>query len=206
MLKSRYELIDSIDLLEQIRDSDDNEAYKEFVQRFLPIVKDQCLIKCKLRKLDKDIGLQIAHDTFEKVRKSKSFKKEKLIGSDSKSKITGWLFRISSNLFYDFHNSQKCNNQVYDFYIDELFSKASEINVNSLAEKRDLSIKILQKLNPKEREVVLTDIEYKRSHKYLPEDANESLANRIGVKKDTVRKIRERAILKLYKAIDEIHK
>ena len=206
MLKSKYEQIDSIELLELIRDSDDNEAYKEFVQRFLPIVKDQCLTKCKLRKLDKSIGMQIAHDTLEKTRKSKSFKKEKLNGSDSKSKITGWLFRISSNLFYDYHNSQKCNDQVYDFYIDELFSKAREINVNSLAEKRDLSIKILQKLNPKEREVVLTDIEYKRSQKYLPEDVNESLANRIGVKKDTIRKIRERAIMKLNNAIDEINK
>lgn len=206
MLKSKYEQIDSIDLLELIRDSDDNEAYKEFVQRFLPIVKDQCLTKCNLRKLDKSIGLQIAHDTFEKTRKSKSFKREKLNGSDSKSKITGWLFRISSNLFYDFHNSQKCDNNVCDFYIDELFSKASEINVNSLAEKRDISLNILKKLNTKEREVVLTDIEYKRSQKYLPEDVNESLANRIGVKKSTIRKIRERAIMKLNNAIDEINK
>lgn len=206
MLKSKYEQIDSIELLELIRDSDDNEAYKEFVQRFLPIIKDQCLTKCKLRKLDRSIGLQIAHDTLEKTRKSKSFKREKLNGSDSKSKITGWLFRISSNLFYDFHNSQKCDDHEYNFYIDELFSKASEINVSSLTEKRDLSIKILQKLNPKEREVVLTDIEYKRSHKYLPEDANESLANRIGVKKNTIRKIRERAIMKLNNAIDEINK
>jgi DNA-directed RNA polymerase specialized sigma24 family protein len=206
MLKSKYEQIDSIDLLELIRDSDDNEAYKEFVQRFLPIVKDQCLTKCKLRKLDKSIGLQIAHDTLEKTRKSKSFKREKLNGSDSKSMITGWLFRISSNLFYDFHNSQKCDNIVYDFYIDELFSKTSEINVNSLAEKRDISLKVLQKLNTKEREVVLTDIEYKRSQKYLPEDVNESLAKRIGVKKSTIRKIRERAIMKLNNAIDEINK
>lgn len=205
MLKSNYEQIDSIELLELIRDSDDNEAYKEFVQRFLPIVKDQCLTKCKLRRLDKSIGLQIAHDTLEKTRKPKSFKREKLNGSDTKSKITGWLFRISSNLFYDYHNSQKCNDHFYNFYIDELSSKASEINVNSLAEKRDLSIQILQKLNPKEREVVLTDIEYKRSQKYLPEDVNESLANRIGVKRSSIRKIRERAIMKLNNAIDEIN-
>jgi RNA polymerase sigma factor (sigma-70 family) len=205
MLKSKYDQIDSIKLLELIRDSDDNEAYKEFVQRFLPIVKEQCLTKCKLRKLDKDVGLQIAHDTFEKVRKSKSFKREKLNGSDQSSMITGWLFRISSNLFYDYHNSQKCDFQVYDFYLDEIIVKAREINANSLAEKRDISLKILQQLNPKEREVVITDLEYKRSQKYLPEDANESLANRIGVKKNTVRKIRERAILKLNKAIDEIN-
>ncbi len=206
MLKSKYEQVESIELLELIRDSNDNEAYKEFVQRFLPIVKDQCLTKCKLRKLDKSIGMQIAHDTLEKTRKSKSFKKEKLNGSDSKSKITGWLFRISSNLFYDYHNSQKCNDHVYDFYIDELFLKANELNVISLAEKRDISIKILKKLNPKEREVVITDIEYKRSHKYLPEDVNESLANRIGVKKSSIRKIRERAVMKLNNAIDEINK
>jgi RNA polymerase sigma factor (sigma-70 family) len=205
MSEHRYEQANSIALLESIRDNDDPEAYKEFVRRFLPIVQDHCLTRCKLRKIERHIGLQLAHDTLEKVRKSKSFKREKLIGPDTDSMIRGWLFRISSNLFYDFHNSQKKKNQVHESYFDELFTKASEINVISLSEKRDIATKILKKLNTKEQEVVLTDLEYKRFHKYLPEDANESLAQRLGIKKDSIRKIRERAIEKLKKAIDEIN-
>ncbi len=205
MSEHKYEQIDSVVLLESIRDNDDPEAFKELVKRFLPIVQGHCLTRCQLRKLDKHIGIQLAHDTLEKVRKSKSFRREKLNGPDSDSMITGWLFRISSNLFYDFHNSQKNKDLVYESYFDDLFNKASEINVISLAEKRDLALKILKVLNLKEREVVLTDLEYKRLQKYLPEDANESLAQRLGIKKDTIRKIRERAIKKLNKAIDEIN-
>ena len=205
-MKKEYQSLDNIELLELIRDSEDKHAYSEFVNRFLPIVKEECLNKCKLRKVDKHIGEQIAHDTFEKIRKTKSFDREKLNGVDSKPAITGWLYRISSNLFYDYHKSEKNNNQIHESYFDDLLAKASEINVVNLAETRDIAVKILSSLNHNEREVVLTDIEYKRIHKYLPEDINESLANRLGVKKPTIRKIRERAIKKLNKAIDEINK
>lgn len=206
MFELKYDHTDSIALLERIRDFDDPEAYQELVKRFLPIVQDQCLTKCKLRNVDKHIGQQIAHDTLEKVRRSKSFKREKLNGTDSDSMITGWLYRISCNLFYDYHNSQKTKNPTNESYFDELFTKTSELNGISLSGKRDLAVRILNTLSSKEREVVLTDLEYKRLQKYLPTDASNSLATRLGVKKETIRKIRERAIEKLNKAIDEINK
>lgn len=205
-MKTKYQFTDAIELLELIRDFDDKQAYEEFVRRFLPTVKGECLNKCKLRNVDKHVGIQIAHDTFEKIRQSKSFRREKLNGADSISSITGWLYRITSNLFYDYHNSQKDNIQISESYFDELLANANEISVESLGEKRDIAVKIIAKLNPKEREVVITDLEYKRSQKYLPEEVNESLANRLGVKKSSIRKIRERAIFKLKKAIDEINK
>ena len=66
-------------------------------------------------------------------------------------------------------------------------------------------ILILKKLNPKERKVLIKDIEYKRHQKYLPNDVIISLALELNVKRDTVRKIRERAIEKIKKAIDEIN-
>jgi hypothetical protein len=53
---------------------------------------------------------------------------------------------------------------------------------------------------------VLRDVEYKRHHKYLPDDVNESLSKELCIKKDTIRKIRERAIKKIKNAIDEINK
>jgi len=62
------------------------------------------------------------------------------------------------------------------------------------------------KLNFKEQRVILTDLEYKRHHKYLPDDVIDTLAKQLNIKKDTVRKIRERAIEKIKKAIYEINK
>ena len=52
---------------------------------------------------------------------------------------------------------------------------------------------------------MLADIDYKRGQKYLLDDISEILAEELGVKKDTIRKIRERAIEKINKAIDEIN-
>jgi RNA polymerase sigma factor (sigma-70 family) len=206
VLKTRCQFLDDVVLLERIRDFNDEQAYKEFVNRYLPAVKQECLNKCKLRNVDKHVGIQIAHETFEKVKKSKSFKKRKLNGTDSKTAITGWLYRISSNLFYDYHNSEKKDNEINESYFDELVAEANEICADSLADTRDITVKILAKLNAKEKEVVITDLEYKRNQKYLPSDVNETLAKNLGVKKPTVRKIRERAIAKLKKAINEINK
>lgn len=193
-------------MLELIRDDGDEIAYQEFVSRFLPKVKDECVNKCKLRKIDKHIGIQIAHDTFEKVKNSRSFKREKLNGGGSKNAIIGWLYRISSNLFYDYHNSKTNNNQFNESYFDDLKGYAKEASVNSNAEIRDITEIMLKKLNFKEREVLITDIEYKRSQKYLPKDVNEYLSNRLNVKKSSIRKIRERAVKKIKNAIDELNK
>lgn len=206
MIKPDYQTRSDVELLELIRDCDDKFAYEEFIKRFMTTVKDECINKCKLRNVDIHIGKQICHDTFEKVRTSKSFKKEKLNGVDKRSAIIGWLYRISSNLFYDYHNSQKLETEIHESYFDELFEYAKEVSVKSNAVIRDLSELIFSKLNNKEKEVVLTDLEIKRSQKYLPRDVNNELANRIGVKPQSVRKIRERAIVKIKNGIDEINK
>jgi DNA-directed RNA polymerase sigma subunit (sigma70/sigma32) len=75
-----------------------------------------------------------------------------------------------------------------------------------LAFKRDFATIVYNKLNKKEKEVVLTDLEYKKGQKYLPDDVSEILANRLGVKKGSIRKIRQRAINKIKLALDEINK
>ena len=64
---------------------------------------------------------------------------------------------------------------------------------------------ILKKLNKKEQTVILTDIEHKKFQKYLPDDVTEDLTLKLGIKKETVRKIRERAIVKIKEAINEFN-
>jgi DNA-directed RNA polymerase sigma subunit (sigma70/sigma32) len=51
----------------------------------------------------------------------------------------------------------------------------------------------------------LADLEYKRHYKYLPDDVIDGLATELNIKRDTVRKIRERAIEKIKDAINEIN-
>lgn len=206
-MKSNSEIkqLDDISLLEYLCDSKCEVAYEEFVTRYYKIVKEQCLFKCKQRKLDKHIGEEIAHDTFEKVKRTNSFKREKLKGSDPVKAITGWLYRILNNQFYDYHNSKKKLDAPDESYFSELAQEFAESHPDELMDLKEFAETILSKLNKKEKEVVLTDFEYKRGRKYLPPDINESLAVRIGVKPGTVRKIRERAIVKIKLAINEFN-
>lgn len=202
---SKIKELDDISLLELLCKTDSDEAYEEFVNRFYNEVLVQCKIKCKSRNVDLHIGKQIAHETFERVRKYKSFNKSKLKTNNQRKAILGWLYKFMIRLFYDYHNSQKNEEVKINSYFDELAEYAETINVESLAFKRNLAIIIYNKLNKKEKEVVLTDLEYKRGQKYLPDDISETLANKLGVKKPTVRKIRQRAINKIKLALDEIN-
>jgi DNA-directed RNA polymerase specialized sigma24 family protein len=198
--------LDDIDLLELLCKTDNDEVYGEFVNRFYSDVLEQCEIKCKSRNIDLHIGKQIAHETFERVRKYKSFNKSKLNTKNQRKAILGWLYRFLIRLFYDYHNSQKNKEVQNNSYFDDLAEYAETINVENLAFKRDFATIVYNKLNKKEKEVVLTDLEYKKGQKYLPDDVSEILANRLGVKKGSIRKIRQRAINKIKLALDEINK
>lgn len=194
-----------VELLERLSSFDEDIVYNEFVKRYYKEVKMECLLKCNKRKLDKHIGEEIAHDTFERVRKSKSFDKSKLTCKDQKNAILGWLYRIQTNLFYDYHKSQNTKTEKIEFYLDELFQEIKPSSGMELSNKRDITIKIYSKLTPKQRKVILKDIEYKKSQKYHKTDVLDNLANELGVAKNSIRKIRERAIIKIKEAINEIN-
>jgi RNA polymerase sigma factor (sigma-70 family) len=177
------------------------------VNRFLTEVQTECLIICKRRKLDPHIGKQIAHDVFEKIRKYKSFKPERISATTSHKGILIYLYHISRNLFNDWHKNEKRDKEDYtNSYFEHLIeSLVIPDTPDKLKWKRDVSSKIFNKLNKKEQAVVIADIEHKRLGVYLPDEVSENLALTLGVKKSTIRKIRERAIEKIKKAIDEIN-
>ncbi|MEO6228543.1 MAG: sigma-70 family RNA polymerase sigma factor [Ferruginibacter sp.] len=188
---------------------DDDIFYVEFVERFLPEIETECIKICKQRKLDLHVGKEIAHDVFEKLRKYKSFESDAVTAISSHTGILVYLYRIAKNLFNDWHNKAKKNRNSYvnKTYFDELFSRVIMPDTGDLLQwKRDTSLTILKKLNPKEQKVILTDIDHKKHSLYLPDEINEDLAQCLGVKKDSIRKIRERAITKIKIAIDEINK
>ena len=184
----------------------DEDAYTHFLERFLPHVEKECSKICKSRKIDSHIGKQIAHETFERIRKYKSFKKDQIKIDDDRKAIMVYLNRISTSLFNDYHKKEEKKAVIHKSYFDEIrSSQECYTDVEGLKKKRDISELILKKLNPKERKVLIKDIEYKRHQTDLPNDVIISLALELNVKRDTVRKIRERAIEKIKKAIDEIN-
>lgn len=199
--------LNDIQLLEHLCSSeDDQHPYNQFVVRFLPTLKDECKRICGARKLDQHVGEQIAHETFERVRKYKSFKKDSIKIPNDRKAILVYLKKISIRLFNDHHSKEKNKDVQHKTYFDSILEACnSTVDVKGLKNNKDTALLIFKKLNKKEQKVVLKDIEYKKHQKYLPDDVTAALANELGVKQDTIRKIRLRAIKKIKDAIDEIN-
>jgi DNA-directed RNA polymerase specialized sigma24 family protein len=206
-LKLNIAGLTNVTLLEQLcSNDDDNYLYDEFVKRFLTDLTTHCTHVCNKRNLEPHIGKQIAHETFSNVRKYKSFKTDGITLPDSREAILVYLKRISINLFNDFHNKQKREKIIHRTYFDDMLEgNESKLDAVGLRDKKEFALFIYNKLNKKEQTVVLADIEHKKYQKYLPDDITEDLALRLDVKKESIRKIRERAIEKIKKAINEFN-
>jgi len=204
LLKDVKEL-DVVELLEELFTSNEDAAYNEFVERFYEDVKQECLLKCKIRGINKQIGEEIAHDTFERVRKYKSFRRDKIKGSDPYKAVLAWLCKILSNLFIDFHKSKKVDIEPINFYLDDMVDEISHPSPEDLQYKKEITTKIFTSLNAKEQKVLLRDMECKKFQKYHETEVLEELASELGVKKDTIRKIRQRLKEKIKNAINEVN-
>lgn len=206
--KNSFSHLSDIQLIEALCSQDDDTfVYNEFVKRFLPELIDHCKYKCKARKIDEHVGTDIAHQTFERVRKYKSFKKDKIKISDDTKAIKLYLIRITLSLFNNHHRKENEKEVNHKCYFDDIFESVKEIsNIDGLKSKKELANSIWKNLNEKEKKVISADIEHKRHQKYLPDDATETLSVELKVKKDSIRRIRKRAIEKIQKAINEINK
>ena len=187
------QLIDDITLLEKLCSSEDDQlVFEEFVKRFLPAVLAECKEICKKRKLDSHIGIEIGHQAFERVRKYKSFSREKRRIEHDRKWVLGYLFTICRRLFLDHHNkSKEENHNESPTYFDKLSTFAeSTIDVDQLVQTKEIATKIFSKLNSKEQTVILADLEWKRDGglKYLPDFVTNSLAEQLQVKPDSIRK------------------
>lgn len=199
--------LSDIELLETLCSTEnDAEFYMHFVERFLPDVKKECVQICKKRNIDEHIGIEIAHDTFERVRKYKSFKADKIRVPNSKKAIHVYLMRIATRQFNSYHAKENQEEVIHKTYFDEIFEPSDDnIDAEGLKDIKDTAMLVFAKFNKKEKRIILADLEHKRSHKYLPADVIDELAEELNIKRDTVRKIRERAKQKLKEAINEVN-
>ncbi|MBK7763326.1 MAG: sigma-70 family RNA polymerase sigma factor [Bacteroidetes bacterium] len=142
-----------------------------------------------------------------RVRRYKSFKSDEIKLPNHHKAIIVYLNRISIRLFNDHYRKERKEDAIHRTYFDDIHEKIdSTIDFKALKEKKDLSVIIFNKLNEKEKRVVLADTQHKKHQKYLPDDVTATLAEELSVKHDTIRKIRKRAIEKILKAIDESNK
>lgn len=206
-IKTYTKELSDIGLLELLCSQYEDELlYTQFINRFLPDMILECNKICKSRKLDRHIGIQIAHETFERVKKYKSFKSDKIKLPDDRRAILVYLLKISTRLFNDHYRKEKSKEENHRNYFDDICdSNELKTDVKELKNKKDISCLIWGNLSDKEKRVVLVDMEFKRHQKYLPDDVTESLAKELNVKKDTVRRLRKRAIEKINKTINEIN-
>ncbi len=197
------------DLLEYVCATDGDEvAYNEFLNRYLTDIQNLCDKICKWRRLHNHIGLQIAHEAFEKLRRLKSFKREHLRHGDEHKAIVGFFYPICINLFNDYYNQNKKKEEavVLPTYFDELAETIkATTDVRDNKKTKDLTERILKKLNEKEKKVLFADIEYKRHQRYLPTEVVASLCEELNVQEAGIRKLRERAIAKIKKEINVIN-
>ena len=207
MITPQYILqLSDADLLEYICTTDNGEVgYNEFVNRYSKDINDICKKLCKWRKLEEHIGIQIAHDALEKVRRLKSYRKDNSRSNDKKA-ILGFFYTVCLNLFNDYYNKNKDKGEFVSQpnYFDQI-SESLKDTAQSNEAKKEITAKILKKLNSKEIRVLTVDIEYKRHQKYLPDEIILELCEELKVKVSGIRKIRERAITKIKKEIDAIN-
>lgn len=193
-------------LLEQLCSNEhDDEFYNEFVRRYMVELTTHCADVCKKRNLEPHIGKQIAHETFANVRQYKSFKTEEIKIPDQHIAVLVYLKRISLSLFNDHYNANKKKTITHRTYFDDIFESTQSIDAIDLKDTKDFAVFIFNKLNKKEQAVVIADTEHKKFQKYLPDDITDQLCEELNVKKNTIRKIRERAIEKLKNAINEFN-
>lgn len=203
-MKPAIEQIDDVRLLEEYFQTGDKNIFETFVNRHYHFLKEECELICKKRKLDEHVGQGIAHDTFERVQKTKSFNKEKLNNKLSPTKaVRAWLCIISSRLFLDYHKKVKLEVERTEVPFNPLGQFSIPKSVEELIDVRLFAEKIMKSLNKKERIVILADLEHKRLKKYLTSEVNQDLSDQLGVKTDTIRQIRKRAKEKIQNAINK---
>lgn len=140
------------ELLTALCSQDQDEGlYNNFMQRFWIDLEKECTNICLKRKIDSQVGQQIVQETFERVRKYKSFKTDAIKLPDGRKAILVYLFRIANRLFNNHYARQGKLEIVHKTYFEDI---AADIKVNidakDLKSKKELSIALLKKLNHNE--------------------------------------------------------
>ena len=119
--------------------ADDDRIFNEFVNRFWPDIDKECSKICQNRKIDPQIGSEIAHETFDRVRKYKSFKEDEIKIKDDRKAILVYLIRISVRLFNNYHSKNNKQDIIHKTYFDDLADTVNgSFDVKDLKQKKGM--------------------------------------------------------------------
>ncbi|MCS7025210.1 MAG: sigma-70 family RNA polymerase sigma factor [Bryobacteraceae bacterium] len=168
----------------------DELAFREIVERYQ--AKVYSIIYGILR--NRNDAEDIAQQVFSKVYFS--------IGSfDSRSSLLTWIYKITVNECYDYLRKKRVRKLVYESDFSEEDTRrmenseavtATEAAVDDTLARRDLAIKLLEKLSEEDRQLILL--------KEVDGHSVEELAQMTGMNENTIKVKLFRARQKLFKA------
>jgi RNA polymerase sigma factor (sigma-70 family) len=210
-LATKTNSLSNYDLIEFLKHPDltsfaTKQLQTEFHGRFKNRLYQNCLRLCHRNRVDEDIAKDLFQDTMIKALENlKRFcLNEDYDLQHSTNTITKWLNKIAFNLFIDYLEKQYKSHLDIDLCDEEMF-----VDNTTLDEPDELDIYLdsinfdatLQSgwdtLNDKERLVVYYGIRYNCLHKkHMPDDVIIKASKILGVKRDSIRQIKLRALEK----------
>ena len=164
-----------------------HEAFTIFFNRHNQYLWNLCCSVCRDIELAKDV----MQDTWIAVYKhSHTYNAQK-------SSVKTWMSTIAKNKMLDLLKGQtnflQFNEDTYS--VVDVSSEEKEINILSL-EKKVLG-EALNKLSEKEKDILLTYMQYSDGNKHLPDEVISELCQRYGTLPATLRQIKKRSLQKI---------
>ena len=171
------------------------EAFNAFYDRYKAFLWSLCYSICTKRKGTSE-GEEFAKDIFNNTMMS--IYEGSHTYDSKKSKITTWMSRIAKNEMFDFLKDESefspLNEEVDSISDNDDTEKSSFISPG----KRELENALLT-LSEKEKDILLTYMEYSNGKKHLPDVLISELCKRYSTLPATLRQIKKRSLEKIEK-------
>jgi len=171
------------------------EAFNTFYDRYKSFLWSLCYSICTKRKGTQE-GEELAKDIFNNTMMS--IYESSLTYDSKKSKIKTWMSRIAKNEMCDFLKDEL----VFSPLNEDVYLISDNDNIEDTTfispEKKELENALLT-LSEKEKDILLTYMQYSDGKKHLPDELISELCKRHSTLPATLRQIKKRTLEKIEK-------
>jgi len=175
--------------------TESEDAFRVFYNKYKDFLWSLCYSICTESKGLSE-GEELAKDVFNNTMMS--IYESSHTYDSQKSKVKTWMSRIAKNEMFDLLKGESehipLNEDIY--YVSENENNNEE-NIDSIPpKKRDLE-KALNTLSEKEKDILLTYMQYSDGNKHLPDEIISELCQRYATIPATLRQIKKRSLDKV---------